>query len=152
VATYAALEKSFAQTNPYTGYNNNLNHFGSYAEGNARGLWKSDGAHLNEIGWNIFARGNWDFLNRYAQLPALATVTSGSIGGSLLATGACATGTVTITGATNYNSFEVRPNASQWAAFGWRYSAYVTAANTVTVAVCSGPGTPNAGTYTVTMR
>lgn len=81
-------------------------------------------------------------LGRYAAVSA-------SIGGSSLSSGACATTTVTVTGATNSMGVTVTPTADPGAQFFWK--GFVSSANTVTVAVCNGgnTGTPAAVTYNV---
>lgn len=73
--------------------------------------------------------------------------TSGSIGGSNLAQGACATGTVTITGATTSMVVRVTPVTFPGTGFWWQ--GYVSATNTVTVQVCSALGAMNAPTASV---
>jgi hypothetical protein len=78
------------------------------------------------------------------------TGTTGSIGGSALTAGTCATGTATIQGATTSMVAEASPVTYPGAAFEW--NAYVSAANTVTVSVCTNlaaGGTPTASVYNV---
>lgn len=76
--------------------------------------------------------------------------TTGSIGGSALANGACATGTVSVTGAAVGQAVCAGPNTFPGAGFNWE--AYVSASGTVTVEVCNATGasnTPTASTYNV---
>jgi hypothetical protein len=75
---------------------------------------------------------------------------SGSIGGSALAAGACASGTVAVANATTSMAVVATPATYPGDAFDWK--AYVSAAGTVTVKVCTnlaGGGTPAASTYNV---
>ncbi|WP_175760569.1 hypothetical protein [Burkholderia anthina] len=75
--------------------------------------------------------------------------TTGSIGGSALAAGACATGTATVSGATAGMAIVATPVTYPGAGFDWQRS-YVSSANTVTVQVCADvAGTPTATTYNV---
>lgn len=81
-------------------------------------------------------------------LPQLSGVTS-SLGGSVLAAGACATTTVSITGATTGMAVTATPQTFPGPSFYWR--GYVTAPGVVTVGVCNSDGnnTPTASTYNV---
>lgn len=75
---------------------------------------------------------------------------TGSLGGSGLMTGACSTTTATITGAASGMGVNATPTADPGAGFFWY--GFVSAANTVTVRVCSAQGgtqTPTATTYNV---
>ena len=81
-------------------------------------------------------------------LPVL-TGTTGSIGGSALLVGTCATGTVTVTGATTGMAIATTPVTYPGAGFDWQRS-YVSGTNTVTVQVCADvAGTPTASAYNV---
>ena len=74
--------------------------------------------------------------------------TTGSIGGSSLALGACTSGTVSITGATTSMAVVASPTTYPGDGMVWR--PYVSAAGTVTVKVCAAvAGTPTASTYNV---
>lgn len=74
--------------------------------------------------------------------------TTGSIGGALLAAGACASGTVSITGAATSMVAVTDPNT--YPGDGNVWSAQVTSANTVTVRVCAIiAATPTSSTYNV---
>jgi hypothetical protein len=74
--------------------------------------------------------------------------TSGSIGGSVLAVGACTTGTVSITGSTTAMGVVVTPSAYPGDGMWW--DGYVSTPGTVTVRVCAAiHGTPTAETYNV---
>jgi hypothetical protein len=82
------------------------------------------------------------------QLPL--TGTTGSIGGSALTSGTCASGAVTVTGATNRMAIVVTPVTYPGDSYTWK--GYVSATNTVTVKVCANlaaGGTPTASTYNV---
>lgn len=84
----------------------------------------------------------------YQPLPLAGT--TGSIGGSALTAGTCATGIVTVTGATTGMAAVASPVTYPGAPFEW--NAYVSAANTVTVNVCTNlaaGGTPTASAYNV---
>lgn len=74
--------------------------------------------------------------------------TTAAIGGGALTVGTCATGTVTVTGATTLMMVSASPAANPGASIGW--FAFVSAANTVTVKVCALlAGTPTSTTYNV---
>jgi hypothetical protein len=86
---------------------------------------------------------------QYAQSTQL-NGTASAIGGSSLSAGQCASGTVTITGATTSMSVAVSPAADPGTGFTWE--GFVSAANTVTVRVCnvtSGALTPVSAAYNV---
>jgi hypothetical protein len=81
--------------------------------------------------------------------PPLAGVT-GSIGGSALAAGSCASGTATLSGAAAGMAVIATPATYPGGQFFW--DAYVSATNTVTVLVCTdlvAGGTPTASAYNV---
>ena len=74
--------------------------------------------------------------------------TSGSIGGSALTAGVCATTPVTITGATAGMAAIATPVTYPGDSFYWR--AYVSSSSTVTVTICAAVnGTPTASTYNI---
>lgn len=74
--------------------------------------------------------------------------TSSSIGGSALAAGACATGTVAVTGSTTAQGVAVAPVT--YPGDGTLWEGYVSTAGTVTIKVCSLAGnTPTASVYNV---
>jgi hypothetical protein len=76
--------------------------------------------------------------------------TTGSIGGSVLTAGNCASGTASITGATTSMGVVATPVTYPGDAFIWK--GYVSAAGTVTVKVCTNlaaGGTPTASVYNV---
>lgn len=82
------------------------------------------------------------------QTGGILSGTTGSIGGSSLAAGACSTGTVSVTGAATTMSVEATPVTYPGAPYYWR--GYVSSAGTVTVAVCAAvAGTPTASAYNV---
>ena len=74
--------------------------------------------------------------------------TTGSIGGSALTAGQCASRTVAITGATTGMAVVASPVTYPGDGMLWR--GYVSASGTVTVNVCAfAAGTPTASTYNV---
>jgi hypothetical protein len=78
------------------------------------------------------------------------TGTTGSIGGSALTAGTCASGTASVANATTSMAVSADPVTYPGDAFDWK--AYVSAAGTVTVKVCTNlaaGGTPTASTYNV---
>jgi len=76
--------------------------------------------------------------------------TTGSIGGSALSAGQCASGTVGIAGATTSMSVVVSPAGGVIPGPGFVWRGYVSAAGTVTAQVCAMvAGTPSATTYNV---
>jgi hypothetical protein len=78
---------------------------------------------------------------------------SGSIGGSAIAAGNCATGTVHVQGATGGLPVDVTPQTYPGDALRWE--AFVTSPNTVTVRVCTdlaAGATPVASVYNVYVR
>lgn len=81
-------------------------------------------------------------------LPTL-TATSASIGGSALASGTCASTTVSVPGATTGMAVNSTPVTYPGDGFYWR--GYVSSANTVTVTICSvtNSATPTASVYNV---
>ena len=81
-----------------------------------------------------------------ANLPPAGT--TGSLGGSALAAGACTSGTVNITGATTNMAVVATPVTYPGDGMAWR--PYVSSAGVVTVKVCATvAGTPTASTYIV---
>jgi hypothetical protein len=83
-----------------------------------------------------------------AQMVAALTGTSGSIGGSALAAGACTSGSAFISGATTSMVAVASPNT--YPGDGNYWDARVTASGTVTVKVCAAVAqTPTASTYNV---
>ena len=79
------------------------------------------------------------------------TGTTGSIGGSALLAGACASGTATVTGAsTGMPAIAAPSDGTNISALGTSISATVTSSNTVTVNVCALLAvTPTAKNYNV---
>jgi hypothetical protein len=76
--------------------------------------------------------------------------TTGSIGGSALAAGQCANGTVSIAGATTSMAVAVSPAGGTSPGAGFVWQGYVNAAGSVTVQVCAvTAGTPTATAYNV---
>ncbi len=96
-----------------------------------------------------YSTASGDLRDCGATLPvAPLSGTSGSIGGSALTAGGCASGTATITGATTSMVPKASPNT--YPGDGMVWEAYMSAANTVTVKVCAvAAGTPTASTYNV---
>lgn len=83
------------------------------------------------------------------RIKTVLTGTTGSIGGGALTSGTCATGTATVTGATNAMSITATPATTPGAAF-YQSPPYVSSSNTVTVSICAVvAGTPTATTYNV---
>ena len=86
-----------------------------------------------------------------AQTGTVALIFSGatsSLGGSALTAGTCSTTTATITGAASGMSVIATPTTYPGAGFYWQ--TYVSASNTVTVAVCAAVnGTPTASIYNI---
>lgn len=79
---------------------------------------------------------------------AVLTGTSSSIGGGLLTVGTCASGTVSVTGATTSMGAIATP--ATYPGDGNYWEAYVSSSNTVTVKVCATATlTPTASTYNV---
>ena len=79
---------------------------------------------------------------------AVLSGTTGSIGGSALTAGQCASGTATVTGATTSMSIAVTPVTDP--GDGFIPKAFVSGTNTVTVKVCAqAAGTPTSSTYNV---
>lgn len=77
------------------------------------------------------------------------TGTTGSLGGSSLAQGACSSITTTVTGATTAMGVNVTPQTYPGDQFFWK--GYVSSANTVSVLICNAgtSGTPTASAYNV---
>lgn len=110
---------------------------------------------LQSNGWNNFfaynsdmplVGGGTDIVTGSVGMPLTGTTTS--IGGSALAAGACASGTVSITNSTTAMAVAVSPVTNPGTGFTWQ--GYVSAAGTVTVEVCAiSAGTPTASTYNV---
>jgi hypothetical protein len=76
------------------------------------------------------------------------SATTGSIGGSALAVGACSSGTVSVANSTTSMSVVATPASYPGDGFWWE--GYVSAAGTVTVKVCAAvAGTPTASAYNV---
>lgn len=85
--------------------------------------------------------------NSQTLAPSL-TGTTGSIGGGLLAAGACASGTVAVTGSTTTMTVAVSPNT--YPGDGTDFAGYVSTNGTVTVKVCALVAvTPTSSTYNV---
>src|SRR5262249_41228506 len=78
---------------------------------------------------------NTNWVVEAAAAPVNLTGTTGSIGGSALTAGNCASGTVGMTGATTSMAVETTPATYPGDQFFWK--AYVSAAGTVTVKVCT---------------
>ena len=108
--------------------------------GNANGataITQSASDNSTNIATDAFVKSN---------LPLAGT--TGSIGGSALALGACTSGTVNVTGATTSMAVVASPATYPGDGMVWR--PYVSAAGVVTVKVCASvAGTPTASTYNV---
>ncbi len=122
----------------------------STAAGN---LTTHSGNTLDDGSGNMAAIGNMNIgagnsyqVNGVSVLPLAGT--TGSIGGGSLAAGACASGTVSVTGSTTAMAVAVSPVTFPGEGYVWQ--GYVSAAGTVTVKVCAiVAGTPTASTYNV---
>jgi hypothetical protein len=87
-------------------------------------------------------------VNTFLGVTINLTGTTGSIGGSLLAAGACSSGTVAVSLSTT--SMAVIATPVTYPGDGNYWMAYVSAAGTVTVKVCAAiAGTPGASAYNV---
>ena len=76
------------------------------------------------------------------------TGTSGSIGGSALAAGACTSGTASVSGAATSMAVAISPAADPGTGFSWM--GFVSSSGTVTVRVCAAAaGTPTSTTYNI---
>jgi len=103
----------------------------------ATAITQSAGDNSANIATDAFVKSN---------LPLAGT--TGSIGGSALALGACTSGTVNVTGATTSMAVVATPATYPGDGMVWR--PYVSAAGVVTVKVCASvAGTPTASTYNV---
>ena len=111
------------------------------------------GTAANITGITAIANGGTGAATLSAAQTALGIVpnlsgTSAAIGGSALAAGAVATGTVAITGATTSMAVVVTPSANPGAGIAW--SGYISATGTVTVVVTAIiAATPVSTTYNV---
>jgi hypothetical protein len=84
-----------------------------------------------------------------ASITALSS-TTGSVGGTALAAGQCASGTLAIAGATTAMAVTTSPAGGISPGTGFVWQGYVNAPGNVTVQVCAiTPGTPTATTYNV---
>jgi len=124
----------------------------SYAgNGTTSGVWRAGiggpaGAHIIITGTNTNITPTLSVAGN-PMLPVL-TGTTGAIGGGALAAGACTSGNVTVTGATT--SMIAIAGPVTYPGDGTDWSAYVSAANTVTVKVCALVViTPTSTTYNV---
>lgn len=99
--------------------------------------------------WQYHSGAYYQALDTYSA-PQPLKGTSGSIGGSALAAGACTTGTVTISGASTSMVPDVAPVTFPGSYFRW--AGYVSSSGVVTVEVCnftSSSETPTASDYNV---
>lgn len=105
-------------------------------------LWAESGAVPNFIVANTLTVAGVPVLGRL-------TGTTGSLGGSALAAGACSTTAITVTGATTSMAVVTTPVTYPGDGFYWR--GYVSSANTVTASICSvtNSATPTASVYNV---
>jgi hypothetical protein len=102
----------------------------------------------------LTAKRSYTLPNMSGTIGLVLTGTTGSIGGSALTAGACASGTASVAGATTGMSVSVSPaggvDPTNSNALGVVWQGYVSAANTVTVKVCAPiAGTPAAAAYNV---
>lgn len=116
------------------------------ADGNNQGVWLNGATGSSKGSGTLNAVGLY---SNGTQIKPVLTGTTGSIGGSSLAAGACSTGTATVTGVTSSMAIIATPAATPGAAF-YQSPPYVSATNTVTVSICAAvAGTPTATTYAV---
>ena len=80
----------------------------------------------------------------FVQLARVLTGSTGSLGGSAIANGACSTTVATITGAALGQAVIVTPTTVPGAGFFW--DGYVSTTNTITVRVCNATGSTNSPT------
>lgn len=99
-----------------------------------------------QVGWiSAQPSGAW-----YATVTGMYRATTASIGGSALAAGACASGTVAVANSTTGQVVDVSP--ATYPGDGIYYEGYVSAAGTVTIKVCAVAAlTPTASTYNVSV-
>lgn len=102
-------------------------------------LWPEVGSAPSLIVANSLTVGGVAILPNFS-------ATSASLGGSNLATGACAANNTTVAGATTAMAVNATPTADPGTGFWWY--GFVASANTVTVRVCSALGGMNAPTAT----
>ena len=116
----------------------------SSISGNSNGataITQSTSDNSTNIATDAYVQANFA-----ARMPLSGT--TGSIGGSALAAGACASSTVSISGATTSMAVVATPAAYPGDGMDWR--SYVSSAGIVTVKVCADvAGTPAASTYSV---
>jgi hypothetical protein len=113
-----------------------------------------DSLSINSYGWS--SAWTWQdiafigFQPINPSIPVIRSGTTGNIGGSALAAGQCVSGTASVPGATTSMVAIATPVVDPGDAFTWK--AYVSAADTVTVKVCTNVasgGTPTASSYNV---
>lgn len=81
---------------------------------------------------------------------AYSVATTTNIGGSALAAGACASGTVTTSGVTTSTLVGIVVTPQTYPGDGFTWYGYISATNTVTVKVCAiVAGTPTSSSYAV---
>jgi hypothetical protein len=102
----------------------------------------------DQAGSNVSVSGTWPTQTITSGQPAVLIGATSSIGGSLLLAGSCATGTVTIAGATTSMTAVASPVTTL--ANGIQWQAAVTSANTVTVYECALAAlTPSSSVFNV---
>lgn len=84
------------------------------------------------------------FYSANVQLKPNLSATTSAIGGSSIANGTCASGTVSVAGAATTMAVQATPGAFPGAGFYW--AGYVSSAGTVTVEVCNATGATNSPT------
>ena len=140
-------------TSPYvagTGFIKLPNNVQGICWRDSSGSGTEDCLSANALNQLVFSNAAGSFVIPEPGFTGLFAGTTGSIGGSALTAGTCASGTATVTGATTAMAATASPVTYPGDAFGWR--AYVSAAGTVTVKVCTNlaaGGTPTASTYNV---
>lgn len=108
-------------------------------------IWGSPTGTDEGAGTGNFAGGVFD---NGVRIKTVLTGTTGSIGGSLLAAGACSSGTVSITGAVAGMAIDATPNT--YPGDGTYMAPPTVSSGVVTVRICAAvAGTPTASTYNV---
>jgi len=150
VQTFGINPGDFCITNPTTGCVLNFPSAGN--NGTVFGSWtiRAGTSFGGTFTHSNTANQTYTFPNQTATVALDISATTGSLGGTSLAAGACTSGTTTATGASTSMAVVATPNADPGASFFW--TAFVSSSNTVTVRICnftSAAATPTATTYSV---
>ena len=142
-ANQVPVSAGLGSGNPMYAFNSTIPLAGS---GTALTTGPASGTTANHV--VTFAGSNGQIQDGGAGMPLAGT--TGSIGGSALATGQCATGTMAIAGATTSMAVAVSPSAGAGPGAGFVWQVYVSPPGSVTVQVCAvAAGTPTPATYNV---